>query len=326
MFEKYSIFDMFLDGVIIFDEKKEIVYCNEIAAILFNQRVKRVIGKSLNENFVFHASQLFCSEGEEGKNSPSQIVECEFSSPKDASGTCQVFVQPELIYAPEKRWIIYFHNVTEEKSLSTKYRTEYQEKEKAQDVIFKIQDDLKEISDMAMKDEMTGLRNYRFFSKTIIEELNNAIKYELPLSLAIIDVDKFKKFNDTYGHQQGDEVLRHVARALSAAVRSSDIVCRYGGEEFVILFPRTPEEGLFRACEKVRIQIEETRVQYLAKHGEFLNVTASFGAVTLNPEVLKQMGNVDPKIFIEEADKNLYKAKEGGRNQCVVSKFIFSKT
>lgn len=166
---------------------------------------------------------------------------------------------------------------------------------------------------------MTGLPNFRSFQSNIVEELNNCIQKKTPLGLVIMDVDKFKVFNDTYGHQQGDEVLRYVAKALQSGVRGSDKVARYGGEEFVMILPDTPLAGVRVACEKVRKNIEETQVPYLAKEGEVLSVTSSFGGVCIEPEKLKESGVTDFKIFVENADQNLYEAKEGGRNCSVVS-------
>jgi diguanylate cyclase (GGDEF)-like protein/PAS domain S-box-containing protein len=320
MNKRYSIFDFFLDGIFVIDENKNIVYANQVAATLFGLRIKRLIGKTCHEHFQFKDDTLFCSEnGEIGKDSPSKYVEVDFTSPKGAEGTVQVMVQPDKGNEEESLWIVYFHDVTDEKRISNKYKTETEEKEKAQSLIFKIKDDLKEFENMALTDDMTGLPNFRSFQNNVVEELNNCLKTNSPLGLVILDVDKFKVFNDTYGHQQGDEVLRYVAKALKGAVRKTDKVARYGGEEFVMILPDTNKEGVKIACEKVRVAIETTQVPYLAKDGEILSVTSSFGGVCIEPGKLKESGVTDFKVFVESADKNLYEAKESGRNCSIVS-------
>ena len=320
MNKRYSIFDFFLDGIFVIDENKNIVYSNQVAATLFGLRIKRLIGKTCYEYFQFKDDTLFCMQnGEIGKDSPSKYLEVDFTSPKGAGGTVQVMVQPDKGNEVEKLWIVYFHDVTDEKRISNKYKTESEEKEKAQSLIFKIKDDLKEFENMALTDDMTGLPNFRSFQNNIVEELNNCIKTNSSLGLIILDVDKFKVFNDTYGHQQGDEVLRYVAKALVGAVRKTDKVARYGGEEFVMILPDTNAEGVKFACEKVRAAIETTQVPYLAKNEEFLSVTSSFGGVCIEPSKLKESGVTDFKVFVESADKNLYKAKENGRNCSIVS-------
>lgn len=322
MNKRYSIFDFFLDGIFVIDENKNIVYANQLAANLFGLRIKRLINKPCYDHFQFQDNTLFCMpEGEIGKDSPSKYVEVDFTSPKGAEGTVQVMVQPDKGNDEGNFWIVYFHDVTDEKRISNKYKTETEEKEKAQSLVFKIKDDLKEFENMALTDDMTGLPNFRSFQNNIVEELNNCLKMNSPLGLVILDVDKFKVFNDTYGHQQGDEVLRYVAKALEGGVRKTDKVARYGGEEFVMILPDTNKEGIKVACEKVRQAIESTQVPYLAKDGETLSVTSSFGGVCIEPGKLQESGVTDFKVFVENADKNLYQAKESGRNCSVVSEW-----
>jgi diguanylate cyclase (GGDEF)-like protein len=320
--QKYSIFDEFLDGIFIINEGKQIIYLNQMAALLFQLSAKRVLNKPCFDHFIFDKQDLFCMpEGTLGKDAPSQYHEVSFSSPKGASGFVRVMIQPDLLTEEEKRWIVYFHDVTEEKNLSGKYKSESQQKQKAVDTIFKIQDDLKEVTTMALKDEMTGLNNFRAFNRHLVDELQNSLKSGLPLGLVILDVDKFKVFNDTYGHQQGDEVLRHVAQTYQKNVRGTDIVARYGGEEFVLILPKTDEKGVLTVSEKVRQAVQETKVPYLARPGEFLTVTASFGGLAIYPEDIQKHNISDQKILIEAADKNLYQAKEQGRNRVIVKRW-----
>ncbi|MEQ1878076.1 MAG: GGDEF domain-containing protein, partial [Bdellovibrionia bacterium] len=117
--------------------------------------------------------------------------------------------------------------------------------------------------------------------------------------------------------QQGDEVLKQVAVALQGAVRVEDFVARYGGEEFILLLPDTAGESVKLAAERVRAAVENNRVKHLTNPGETLQVTASFGGVSVNPAAFKT--DLDLTSIIEIADQNMYEAKKGGRNRVVVS-------
>lgn len=305
MTNAYHIFDEFLDGVFIFNEAKEIIYCNEIAATIFGTRSKRTLGKKAFEIFKIQNTTLFCTEGgTEGKDGASHYVEVPYQG-KDTQGLVQIMVKPCPIYPDQKHWLCYFHNVTEEQSLSSKYRQESEEKAKAHT--------------MATTDAMTGLRNFRSFTLQIADEMKISISEKESLGLVIVDVDKFKKFNDTYGHQQGDEVLKVVAATLKDSVRKADFCARYGGEEFVVILPKTNLEGIKNVCEKMRSNVEAAKVPDINKPGNSLSVTASFGAICITYDFLKENLDKDYKFFLEYADKNLYQAKEGGRNQSVAS-------
>ncbi len=160
---------------------------------------------------------------------------------------------------------------------------------------------------LATIDGLTELYNHRYFQETLKNQIEISKRYGQPFSLIIIDIDFFKKFNDTYGHQAGDAVLKQVAQTLKKNSRTTDFVCRYGGEEMSIILPNTnAEEALFNA-ERVRKAIAEKEFQLNAT--EKGNVTISVGVSTFpdNAETAQDL--------IEYADKGLYYAKEHGRNQ-----------
>ena len=159
-----------------------------------------------------------------------------------------------------------------------------------------------ELAALATTDGLTGLKNHRAFQESLTANFENGVRYQNPLSLLLIDVDKFKQYNDTFGHPAGDEVLKQVAQTLLAASRSADFVARYGGEEFVILLPNTDATGAIEAGERVRRAVAEQR-------WEQRDITISIGAVSLMPstESAAQM--------VESADKALYLSKERGRNR-----------
>jgi diguanylate cyclase (GGDEF)-like protein len=155
----------------------------------------------------------------------------------------------------------------------------------------------------ATRDALTGLRNRRAFMERMNEEMERVRRHGVTLSLLMIDVDRFKQYNDTYGHPAGDDVLREVARLMEGEARGSDFVARYGGEEFAILLPNTDIDSSRRAAERVRNAIESFPWPQR-------EVTASIGASTTATAL-------DPTAFLAHADASLYAAKARGRN-CVV--------
>lgn len=177
---------------------------------------------------------------------------------------------------------------------------------------------LEKSSELAFTDGMTGLKNHRMFKDFFQRQLLLAQRHDQFLSILMLDVDHFKKFNDTYGHQQGDEVLKAVAKALMAGARGSDFVARYGGEEFVVVLPSTNFAGLQQVAEKLRKGIEDTQIPSLAD-SKVLRVTASFGGYTIDGSKLEKKTTETIAKYIELADQNLYKAKKQGRNRFVVS-------
>lgn len=160
---------------------------------------------------------------------------------------------------------------------------------------------------LATTDGLTELYNHRYFQEQMQNQVSHSKCYGVPLSLIIIDIDFFKKFNDTYGHQSGDAVLRQVAFALKKNVRATDIVCRYGGEEMSIILPNTKYEEAVGIANKLCTIVSEKKCKLA--NGKESNVTISLGVSTYGAD------GETPAIIIESADKRLYHAKENGRNR-----------
>lgn len=160
---------------------------------------------------------------------------------------------------------------------------------------------------LATTDGLTELYNHRYFQEQMIMQVANSKRYNLNFSLIIIDIDFFKKFNDTFGHQSGDAVLKQVAQKLKKNVRATDFVCRYGGEEMSIILPNTDKNEAIITAQKICQAIAEKPFK-LANDKES-QVTISLGVATY-PE-----DGEAPIELIEQADKRLYAAKENGRNQ-----------
>lgn len=161
---------------------------------------------------------------------------------------------------------------------------------------------------LATVDPLTGLANRQTMRTQLTGERDRAIRQRLPLSLALTDIDHFKKVNDTFGHAQGDNVLRAVAQVLRGAVRPYDVVYRYGGEEFLICLPGTNIETGTQVLDRIRQSI--AALQLTDDKGTPIPVTATFGLAEVDADT-----SVDDAI--EHADKALYDGKRGGRNRVV---------
>jgi diguanylate cyclase (GGDEF)-like protein len=165
------------------------------------------------------------------------------------------------------------------------------------------------LSKLAMFDQLTGLANRRHFEETINREFNQAKREKEPLSLVMCDIDFFKVYNDKYGHQAGDRCLRNIAEAISETLtRPADLVCRYGGEEFIVILPRTEPVGALKIAEKIKRSVASKNIVLISSKGD-VRVTLSMGLANYNG----QYKSVDD--FIKAADDALYKAKRNGRNR-----------
>jgi two-component system cell cycle response regulator len=165
---------------------------------------------------------------------------------------------------------------------------------------------------LSITDGLTRLFNHRHFQDEMARAFEESQRYQRPLSLAIIDIDFFKKVNDTYGHAAGDDVLKTVARLFMDSVRSTDLAARYGGEEFAVMMPETDLDDAITFAEKIRTLVEATAIATQA--GE-VKVTVSIGVSSVPTTPIHT-----PKEMIVAADKALYRAKRGGRNQVQAEK------
>jgi diguanylate cyclase (GGDEF)-like protein len=163
----------------------------------------------------------------------------------------------------------------------------------------------------AVTDELTGLFNHRRFQEVMTQEVERAKRYGQEMGLIMLDIDNFKRVNDTYGHLQGDMVLREVARVLRQSSREIDEPARYGGEEMAVALPQTDMEGAYRFAERVRRRIEALDLDLVDGDG-ILKVTASFGVASLNTS-----GGDGKDALVAAADAALYRAKRSGKNRTV---------
>ncbi len=161
-------------------------------------------------------------------------------------------------------------------------------------------------------DSITNLWNHGFFQNQLSIEIDKAKHENIPLSLIILDIDNFKKLNDTYGHQNGDIVLKEIAKILKDSSRDIDYVCRYGGEEFSIILPRTDKPNAYTIAERIRQRIEQHNFPKFSLFKK-TKLTVSVGVATFPEDAQNK------EELINAADKAMYKAKFGGKNQTLLA-------
>ncbi|MBV6477262.1 MAG: hypothetical protein MOGDAGHF_02952 [Rhodocyclaceae bacterium] len=202
------------------------------------------------------------------------------------------------------RFVAIKHDISERKRMETDLQETNAMLQHQLQEIERLQEELRE---QAVRDGLTNLFNRRYLDETLERELARAKREGYPLSLVMIDIDHFKKLNDTYGHQAGDKVLRELAALLWGDIRAEDVPCRYGGEEFLVMLPRMPLEIALERAEGWRQTFEATRVPF----GDFnLGATLSCGLASY-PEHART-----PDDLLRCCDEALYSAKHGGRNRC----------
>lgn len=230
------------------------------------------------------------------------------------------FFSLETLKNSDKNWIEYLQNlnevdrvvkITNKDGKDRVFTVNIDDYEQGQHFVISLTDitELKENSNLleyqASHDLLTGLFNRQKFHEIFGKEIRRDKRYQNDLSLILFDIDNFKKFNDEFGHNMGDEVLKFIAEVVTRSVREHDTVVRWGGEEFLVLLPETNIDGAMKVAEKIRIAIQEFKSKKIPKQ-----ITASFGVTTLFE------GDIEEE-FIKKADIALYKAKKEGRNRVV---------
>ncbi|MCD9028085.1 diguanylate cyclase [Luteimonas sp. BDR2-5] len=159
----------------------------------------------------------------------------------------------------------------------------------------------------SIRDPLTGLFNRRYLEESLARELQRCERRGLPLSVLMLDIDHFKRFNDTYGHAAGDALLGHIGHLIQSRVRAEDIACRYGGEEFTVVMPELDAANTCARAEEVRKAIEDATVQHLGQ---------TLGPVTISIGIATSPGDgTEPGQLLQTADAALYRAKAAGRNR-----------
>jgi diguanylate cyclase (GGDEF)-like protein len=165
------------------------------------------------------------------------------------------------------------------------------------------------LQQLAMTDALTGLPNRRYAIDRLEQEWGLSRRVQRPVACMLIDVDRFKSINDTFGHKVGDEVLKHVVSALRNSARKQDVICRLGGEEFLVICPDTNGEQAWQHAERLRQNVEKMRMH---THGREIHMTISIGVSSSIEERVE-----NPDLLMQVADRRMYAAKSAGRNRTV---------
>ena len=175
----------------------------------------------------------------------------------------------------------------------------------------------REIKLLSRTDPLTGCYNRGYLNELLPREITRALRYKRPLALAMCDIDKFKKINDTYGHQCGDEVLKKMVQSISEVIRAdTDWLARYGGEEFLIVLPETRLGNAAGLAERLRKNIAKNSIE---TQENIISITASFGVTGFNSA--NPPKNITPEALVHMADEYLYAAKNQGRNKVISGSF-----
>ncbi|MCP4748840.1 MAG: GGDEF domain-containing protein [Desulfobacteraceae bacterium] len=176
-------------------------------------------------------------------------------------------------------------------------------------LIKKLKQAMHKVQVISTIDPLTSLFNRRYFESEATKEIARAMRYDQPLSTIMVDIDHFKRINDTYGHTCGDHVLAVVADICKKNLRTSDLHGRYGGEEFIFLLPGTTTKGAYQLAERLRCAVDNLKI---TRNNKTLNITASFG-------IYERRGDeTELKDFFDRSDEALYTAKKTGRNRVVI--------
>jgi diguanylate cyclase (GGDEF)-like protein len=268
------IFSEISEGIIVLDHKKRLLDFNHAAQYVFNWLDSKYIGSDLThfaeaKEIIAHRENQF--ELKVLQNDASRHYE---------------FRVTELKEKDKILGTVYFmRDITKQKGI------------------------IQELNHLASYDSLTHVYNRRRFMKEVKAESLRAKRYNTSLSVLMIDIDFFKKINDFYGHLIGDEVIKTVALTCNERLRRTDVIGRYGGEEFAILLPATNMENAMNVAESIRMQIEEMETTY-SEHK--IRVTVSIGISTVKGNVSE---DIDMDHLIDQADMALYQAKNNGRNR-----------
>lgn len=294
--------EQMLDGMIVLDDQQRIIDINPSARRMIKNGSSVSIGDSLSTVL----PELYATLTGSKSRSTTQVLAFQETSAD------QRFVDVRFSIIQRSRTntncsLLILRDITRRKTIEDSLNKANQELEKRLEEIQKLQNQLREES---IRDPLTNLYNRRYLEDSLQREFAHAARDHYPVSIIMADIDHFKKVNDTYGHTVGDIVLQKLSGLLMSSFRVEDIVCRYGGEEFIVVMPGTAAETAFLRTENFRQTVEQTNMEIAEKN---ISITISAGAAVF-PENGETVNSV-----IKQADQALYQAKSAGRNRVVAS-------
>ncbi|MBI5351291.1 MAG: diguanylate cyclase [Chloroflexi bacterium] len=286
---RHIIMEHIPEMVFVVDAHNRVLDANVVAQKWLGKTAEEIIGR--NSADVFQAWPELVKKYQFVDQTREEII-----IPGDPQITLELIVSP--LYDHLKNLlgrVIVAHDITEHKHLANELRIQLTENESLRALL----------QEQAIRDPLTNVYNRRFFAESLDKEISWAKREEKPVSIVIMDIDYFKNFNDTHGHKCGDVVLQSIAKFLVENTRNEDIVCRYGGEEFVILMSGTTLQSAYERAENWRHTFESTVFEY---EGLKLKATFSAGVASF------PLHGMDGESVLQAADQALYQSKNNGRN------------
>jgi diguanylate cyclase (GGDEF)-like protein/PAS domain S-box-containing protein len=301
------IIESMSDGVIVVDTQNRIVDINPAMETFLGHKSASFLGKSVSE-----ALELWMDQSDALMS--GQETRTELRIPNAPSRYLDLRVTP--LYDDYQRLhgrLLVFRDITNRKQVEKKLMLA---NERLQSQLIEIGTLQSKLRSQAIKDPLTDLFNRRYLDETFDRELARAAREGYPVCVIMLDIDHFKKVNDTYGHEAGDTILKALARILSSRNRRGDFVCRFGGEEFVIVMPNMEMDTAFKRAEELRAALNSLYVPY----GRFnLSITISMGIASY------PANGEDREAMLRAADRAMYAAKRAGRDHILTYDLLQSQ-
>jgi diguanylate cyclase (GGDEF)-like protein/PAS domain S-box-containing protein len=301
------IIESMSDGILVLDSQNRIVDINPAMENFLNRKPDTLLGKPASE-----AMELWIDR--DGSLFNSQETHTELRIPDSPSRYLDLRVTP--LYNSDQHLtgrLMVFRDVTERKLVEKKLRLA---NDRLQSQLIEIGTLQSKLRAQAIHDPLTDVFNRRYLDETFDRELARAAREDYPVSVIMLDIDHFKKINDSYGHEAGDIVLKTLARNLVARNRRGDFVCRFGGEEFVVVMPNMPVETAYQRAQELRAALNSMRVPYGRFH---LTMTISMGIASY------PANGMDRESVLRSADRAMYAAKQAGRDHIMTYDLLQSQ-
>jgi diguanylate cyclase (GGDEF)-like protein/PAS domain S-box-containing protein len=302
-------FDSLAEGLVIVDQQRRIVLANRAFRQLHSDAEGELNGQAIHTlAWLWPDASDPASDWAQTLRSSQPVVAKPLSLLRPNGESVELLVSLAAVADDKgaaRGSLITFDNVTAVHRANEELRSTLAQLEASRQRIEEQNDELRRL---ASRDVLTGCFNRRAFFESAHELFDHAQMARTALCCLMVDIDHFKQFNDTYGHAVGDQVIQVVARALAGSLRQSDVLGRYGGEEFCVVLPGLSPQDAWAVAERMRVEIE-TKAQAAIRGTQVMRITASFGLATVNVHARTV------EALIDQADQALYKSKQSGRNR-----------